>query len=81
MDPIIIAPHEPTEAEIQKKAYQLWLEGGCREGTELDDWFAAKEFLVHHHGRVIEARHKAARTSASPKAPQEKNTVRFGAVA
>lgn len=43
--------HDPTEAEIQKVAYQLWLEGGCQPGVELDNWLAAKELLKHHHGR------------------------------
>ena len=61
------AAHEPTEAEIQKKAYYLWLEGGCREGTELDNWFAAKELLLHHHGRTVERPHaKPPRTTLKP---------------
>lgn len=47
--------HEPTEAEIQKQAYYLWLEGGCRQGVELDNWLAAKELLRHHHGAVHNA--------------------------
>lgn len=42
---------EPSEAEIQKAAYHLWVEGGCLEGVELDNWLAAKELLRHHHGR------------------------------
>jgi len=44
-------PHEPTEAEIQKAAYYLYLESGCAPRRELDHWFAAKELLRHHHGR------------------------------
>ena len=43
--------HEPSEAEIQKVAYHLWVEGGCLEGVELDNWLAAQELLRHHHGR------------------------------
>jgi len=43
--------HEPTEAEIQKAAYYLWLESGCASGRELEHWLAAKELLKHHHGR------------------------------
>jgi Protein of unknown function (DUF2934) len=49
-------PNEPNEAEIQKKAYHLWIEGGRREGVELDNWFAAKELLRHHHGGTTENR-------------------------
>ena len=43
-------PHlsaEPTEAEIQKVAYQLWQEAGCPEGRDLEHWLAAKEWLRH----------------------------------
>ena len=39
------AEGSPTEAEIQRQAYLLWLEGGCRPGRELDDWLAARELL------------------------------------
>lgn len=46
-----IPNHEPTEAEIQKTAYYLWLESGCPDGRELEQWLAAKELLKHHHGR------------------------------
>lgn len=43
--------HEPSEAEIQKAAYHIWLESGCQQGRELEHWLAAKELLKHHHGR------------------------------
>ncbi len=35
----------PTEAEIRREAYLLWLAGGCESGCELDHWLAAKESL------------------------------------
>ncbi len=44
--------HEPTEAEIQHQAYLIWCEGGCRDGTALEDWRAAQELLLHRHGRA-----------------------------
>ncbi|MBP6508030.1 MAG: DUF2934 domain-containing protein [Opitutaceae bacterium] len=47
-------PHQagvPGEAEIQKQAYHLWVEGGCLEGVELDNWLAAKELLKHRHAQ------------------------------
>jgi len=43
--------HEPTEAEIQKAAYYIWLAGGCLPGRDLENWLAAREYLKHHHGR------------------------------
>lgn len=44
--------HEPSEAEIQKQAYHLWIDGGCLEGVEVDNWLAAKELLQHRHGHA-----------------------------
>ena len=43
---------EPAEAEIQQVAHRLWRESGCPSGVETENWFAAKELLRHHHGRV-----------------------------
>ncbi|MBL9203142.1 MAG: DUF2934 domain-containing protein [Opitutaceae bacterium] len=59
------APHphetpEPSEAEIQKAAYHLWIEGGRLEGVELDNWLAAKELLRHHHGVAHPSKKKPA---------------------
>ncbi len=42
---------EPTEAQIQKEAYLIWLANGCESGRDLDHWLAAKELLRHRHGR------------------------------
>ncbi len=57
-------PHDPSEAEIQKTAYHLWIEGGRLEGVELDNWLAAKELLRHHHGVSHPVKKKA--VPASP---------------
>ncbi len=52
---------EPTEAEIQKEAYLLWLASGCESDRALDHWLAAKELLRHRHGRPAGPRpHKSA---------------------
>jgi hypothetical protein len=61
------ASREPTESEIQHTAYHLWIEGGCLEGVELDNWLAAKELLRHRHGAVHPAKKKlpAAATPAA----------------
>lgn len=55
---------EPSESEIQKVAYRLWVEGGCREGVEIDNWFAAKELIRHHHGRA--PGHSKSQAEATP---------------
>ena len=44
------SPAEPTEAEIQQQAYHLRIDGGCVEGVERGNGFAAKELLLHRHG-------------------------------
>ena len=44
--------HDPSEGEIQKQAYHLWIDGGCLEGVEVDNWLAAKELLKHRHGHA-----------------------------
>jgi hypothetical protein len=41
------ALREPAEAEVQKLAHRLWVDGGCLEGVELENWHAAKELLCH----------------------------------
>lgn len=51
MKNIPFVPREPTEDEVQHQAFLLWQEGGCRDGTALENWHAAQEFLRHHHGR------------------------------
>ena len=78
MKPIVILPltNDPTESEIQHEAYRLWLEGGCREGFELDNWFAAKERLIHHHGRARDdSSHSNRKAPPRVNAPRVKNAL------
>jgi hypothetical protein len=35
----------PTEAEIADRAYHLWLERGCQEGSEEQNWLEAEREL------------------------------------
>lgn len=42
-------PPEPTEAEIQHAAYLIWIESGQQPDRDVENWFAAREFLRHHH--------------------------------
>ena len=41
-DPV---PVDPSEVEIAEVAYQLWLDRGCPNGSEQEDWFRAEEIL------------------------------------
>lgn len=35
----------PTHTEIAERAYHLWLEGGCREGSDQEHWLEAEREL------------------------------------
>jgi hypothetical protein len=34
------------QEKIRRRAYQLYLEGGCREGHERDDWLRAEREIL-----------------------------------
>jgi hypothetical protein len=38
-------PVDPNEVEIAGVAYQLWLDRGCPNGSDQEDWFRAEELL------------------------------------
>jgi hypothetical protein len=35
-------PKFPTAEQIEKRAYELYLERGCEDGHDLTDWLAAQ---------------------------------------
>jgi hypothetical protein len=37
----------PTEDEIARVAYRLWLERGCPHGSDQEDWFGAEAILKY----------------------------------
>ncbi len=39
--------NEPTEDEIQREAYLIWLENGRPKDRALDHWLEARELLRH----------------------------------
>ncbi|VAX42401.1 hypothetical protein MNBD_PLANCTO03-1411 [hydrothermal vent metagenome] len=51
LKPESVARYQPTEAEIRERAYQLYLERGCRPGGDLEDWTRAEQEL-RRMGRV-----------------------------
>jgi hypothetical protein len=36
----------PTHEQIERRAYQIYLEHGCQPGNELADWLAAEKELA-----------------------------------
>lgn len=56
--------HEPTEEQIQKEAYYLWMADGCPPDRDLDFWLAAKELLRHRHARPTGKKRRRPKTDA-----------------
>jgi hypothetical protein len=42
----------PTHEQIERRAYQIYLEGGFHAGNALGDWLAAEKELTEHPERV-----------------------------
>ena len=39
------APYEPTQEEIQTRAFEIYLSEGCKEGNDLEYWLRAEQEL------------------------------------
>jgi hypothetical protein len=37
--------YEPTQEEIQTRAFELYLSEGCKEGCDLENWLRAEKDL------------------------------------
>ncbi|HWA08495.1 MAG TPA: DUF2934 domain-containing protein [Opitutaceae bacterium] len=68
-----VEPPAPTEAEIQKEAYYLWIENGRPEGRDVEFWHAAAEVLRHRgdrsHARTMSVPHVPPGPSAAHPGP------------
>ena len=45
---------EPTDEEIGKTAYLLYLASGCVPGRDLENWLAARARIASQHASVAE---------------------------
>jgi Protein of unknown function (DUF2934) len=60
-------PFQRQEEMVRRRAYELWLERGCPEGSPDDDWYRAEqEFAFGAELRVKESSDKAERAMAAP---------------
>jgi hypothetical protein len=41
--------HEPTQVEIQQRAYRIHVDRGGQHGNDLDDWLQAEQELTKEH--------------------------------
>ena len=39
------APYEPTQEEIQPRAFEIYVSEGCKEGNDLEYWLRAEQDL------------------------------------
>lgn len=47
------APVAALEEAISKRAYQLWLERGCPEGSPEEDWYRATSELTSREQSAV----------------------------
>ena len=54
--------------DIEKRAYEIYLQRGGGDGQDLDDWFAAEQELAHERTQGIESRQSSAKEQPQPEA-------------
>jgi hypothetical protein len=45
--------NSPREPEIAARAYELYLERGCTDGHDLEDWFEAERDLIDQDATMM----------------------------
>jgi hypothetical protein len=43
----------PTKDQVERRAYELYLDRGCADGQDLADWFAAERELMESSRRPV----------------------------
>ena len=54
----------PTKDQVERRAYELYLERGCADGHDLADWFAAERELFGFSQTPVSGAQKARAASA-----------------
>ena len=57
-----IVKHE----EIERRAYEIYLQRGGGGGRDLDDWFAAEQELAHERRQDSDSRRSSIQEQAQP---------------
>jgi hypothetical protein len=55
----------PTKDQVERRAYELYLERGCTDGQDLADWFAAERELFEPSQRPVSGVQRARAASAN----------------
>ncbi len=53
----------PLEEQIQRRAYELYVERGSESGSDLDDWLQAEEEVRKVHEQSVGSKRSVARTT------------------
>ena len=51
-DSVSVDEHLEIQEHIQRRAHELWLEGGIRTGHDLSDWLQAEQEVLALHFAV-----------------------------
>jgi hypothetical protein len=68
----------PTESEIARIAYQLWLDNGCPVGSEQENWFRAEAMLNNGLVAKCEDVSRSPSTSGCDTRTESEMVVEFG---
>src|SRR4051812_42172650 len=68
---VVSKPLPPTQEQIAALAHAIWLDRGCPEGRDLDNWFEAERQL---RGEIVEPQ-AADDIPASPDALEPDNAL------
>ena len=56
--------------DIEKRAYEIYLQHGGGDGRDLDDWFAAEQELAHERTQDVESRQSNAQEQPQSAVPR-----------
>ncbi len=45
------ADYKPSPAEVQRRAFELFMQRGCAHGRDLEDWYEAERQLRRQEGK------------------------------
>jgi hypothetical protein len=51
--------NKPTSQQVAALAYDIWRKGGCKPGTDLENWLQAERQLNHGLSTVASAKESA----------------------
>jgi DUF2934 family protein len=69
--------HLRVQKEIERRAHELWLAGGCRQTASLHDWLQAEREIMEQFIRDRFRRRPSQRETANLRSSRDKLRIRF----